>query len=159
MATTRTRSHTHTRARARALWLHTHVMFYFLVVDRRPEVAEITYTHTHRDVLTTHARRNFFFFFFIRMPPRQHELTPVMRSRMVDVGDVITAINGQPMLGLDTSVVANALQTLPACVNLRLVKYGFDFVPTVAQTQVCVCVCVGVGVHVCACVLGVHVCV
>lgn len=60
-----------------------------------------------------------------------------MRARVVEVGDVITAINGQPMLGYDTSVVANALQTLPACVTLRLVKYGFDFVPVVAQTQVC----------------------
>lgn len=62
-----------------------------------------------------------------------------MRSRMVEVGDVITAINGVPMLGCDTSIVANALQTLPACVTLRLVKYGFDFVPAVAQTQVCLC--------------------
>lgn len=60
-----------------------------------------------------------------------------MRSRMVEVGDVITAINGQPMLGCDTSIVANALQTLPACVTLRLVKYGFDYVPAVANTQVC----------------------
>ncbi|CAM9554270.1 unnamed protein product, partial [Scytosiphon promiscuus] len=70
-----------------------------------------------------------------RPPPRQHEPTPVMRSRVVEVGDVITAINGEPMLGFDTSVVANALQTLPACVTLRLVKYGFDFVPVVAQAQ------------------------
>lgn len=59
-----------------------------------------------------------------------------MRSRLVEVGDVITAINGEPMLGFDTSVVANALQTLPACVTLRLVKYGFDYVPVVAQAQV-----------------------
>lgn len=71
------------------------------------------------------------------MPPRQHEPTPVMRSRMVEVGDVITAINGQPMLGCDTSIVANALQTLPACVTLRLLKYGFDYVPAVFNTQVC----------------------
>lgn len=59
-----------------------------------------------------------------------------MRSRMVEVGDVITAINGVAMLGCDTSIVANALQTLPACVTLRLVKYGYDLVPIVAQTQV-----------------------
>lgn len=70
------------------------------------------------------------------MPPRQHEPTPVMRSHMVAVGDVITAINGMPMLGFDTSVVATVLQDLPACVTLRLVKYGFDYIPAVAQTQV-----------------------
>ena len=61
-----------------------------------------------------------------------------MRSRMVEVGDVITAINGQPMGGQNTSGVANALQALPACVTLRLVKYGFDFVPDVVVMQVCI---------------------
>ncbi|CAM9761275.1 unnamed protein product, partial [Laminaria digitata] len=71
-----------------------------------------------------------------RMPPRQHEPTPVMRSHLVAVGDVITAINGLPMLGFDTGVVANVLQALPACVTLRLVKYGFEYIPTLAQAQV-----------------------
>ncbi|CAN0131795.1 unnamed protein product, partial [Ascophyllum nodosum] len=70
-----------------------------------------------------------------RMHPRQHEPTPVMRSHMVSVNDVITGINGMPMLGFDTTVVANVLQNLPACVTLRLVKYGAEFVPAIARTQ------------------------
>ena len=71
-----------------------------------------------------------------RMHPRQHEPTPVMRSHMVSVNDVITGINGMPMLGFDTTVVANVLQNLPACVTMRLVKYGAEFVPAIARTQV-----------------------
>ena len=57
---------------------------------------------------------------------------------MVYVGDVVTAINGVPMLGCGTSMVAIAVQALPACGTLRLVKHGVDFVvPAVARIQVC----------------------
>lgn len=56
---------------------------------------------------------------------------------MVSVNDVITAINGIPMLGYDTTIVANVLQSLPACVTMRFVKHGVEFVPAIARTQVC----------------------
>lgn len=72
----------------------------------------------------------------IRMPPRHLEPTPVMRTHQVAVGDLITAINGLPVMGCDTLVVANVLQALPTCVTLRLTKYAAQCFNELVMIQV-----------------------
>lgn len=59
-----------------------------------------------------------------------------MRTHQVAIGDLITAINGLPVMGCDTLLIANVLQALPACVTLRLTKYGAQYLQDLAMRQV-----------------------
>lgn len=59
-----------------------------------------------------------------------------MRTHQVAIGDLITAINGLPVMGCDTRVIANVLQALPACVTLRLTKYGAQYLQKLLMRQV-----------------------
>lgn len=68
-----------------------------------------------------------------------------MRLHRVVPNDFITAINGQPVLGFDTGVIATALQGLPACVTLRLLKNADYYIPEVFETQVKPSRCGGVA--------------